>query len=201
MYYQHENIVMKRHRMSVVLRVVLVAAVVFAAVMAWNYDRLIYPTPESESVFLKNYSPQETIKRFQLDGASSYGQDSSAGAGRDHVTRTGEFDFQFVSRTNLFTPLQQALIDDASKQLTANGARIMVRGFDLQGRYYFYYKLGKSIGSIKILSVAADPGYVHRNMPLAPGLLDTQARIEQKEVWYPKQPQFDPITFLASNQN
>ena len=77
----------------------------------------------------------------------------------------------------------------------------MVRGFDPQGRYCFYYELGKSIGSLKILPVTAEPGSVRRNMPLAPGLVDTLARIEQKEVWFPSQPQFDSITFLASNQN
>lgn len=192
---------MKRHRMSVLLRVVLVVAVALVAFMAWTHERLIYPTPETESLFLKNYSPEGAIKPFQLDGSSGYEHGYDSGAGHDYVTHKGGFDFNFVSRTDLFTPLQQALVDDVSKQLSAYGARIMVRGFDPQGRYCFYYKLGKSIGSIKILPVTADTGSVHRVMPLAPGLLDTLARIEQKEVWYPRPPQFDPITFLASNHN
>lgn len=57
--------------MSVLLGVVLILAGAFAAFIAWNYHPLIYPTPESESVFLKNYSPQDTIKHFQLNGSSS----------------------------------------------------------------------------------------------------------------------------------
>lgn len=191
---------MTKQRMSALLILVLTTVIGVLAFVVWEHGRLIYPNPEIDSEFLKNYSPENTIRRFQMDGSSGFSHDSSAGAGHDHTTRTAGFDLLFVSRTDLYTPLQEALIDDASVQLRANGAKIMIQGFDPQGNYCFYYSSGKNIGSIKIFPVIAAPGYVHRRMPLAAELLDTRARIDQKEVWFPQEPRFDPVTFLASNQ-
>ena len=167
----------------------------------WKHERLIYPTPESESAFLKNYSPKNAIKPFQSDDSSFFLYHSGFGAGHDYVTRTGGFDMHFVSRSDLFPSLQQALIDDASKQLRANGATITIQGLDPDRHYCFLYKLGKSIGSIKIFPVTAAPGTVQRVTPLKSGLLDARAQIEQKELWFPQPHSFDPITLLASNSN
>jgi hypothetical protein len=191
---------MRTSRVSVLLIVVVTAIAGIGALMAWDHNRLIYATPDTESAFLKNYSPRDTVKPFQMNESSGFSQHSGAGAGRDHVTRTAGFDLYFVSRSDLFTPLHDALIDDASKQLKANGATIIVRGVDGQGNYVFYYTLGHSIGSIKFFPVVAAPWSAHRKMPLPAGFLDTRAQIEQKEVWFPKPSSFDPVTFLASNQ-
>ena len=187
---------MKRRRISVLL----IVAFTVVTFLVFNHERLIYPTPESESTFLRNYSPENTVKSFQLNGSSGFTHHSGAGAGREYVTRTAGFDLYFVSRTDLFTPLQEALKDDASDQLRKYDAAIMMQGFDPEGKYYFYYKLGKSVGSLKIYPVTAFSGYAHPKMPLAAGLLYTRARIEQRELWYPNAANLDPLTLLTSNQ-
>ena len=193
---------MKSQHVSGFLVAVLTIIIAGAAFTVWKHERLVYPTPESESAFIKNYSPENAIKPFQADGSSGFGHHYGGGAGHDYVTRTGGFDVTFVSHADLFAPLQQALIDDASKQLRTYGAIVKIQGRDPEGNYCFLYTLGKSLGSIKIFPVtAAPPGTVQRVTPLKAGLLDTRARIEQKELWFPQPPSFDPITLLASNSN
>jgi len=81
----NKYLVMKSRPISALLVVVLTITTAGGAFTVWKHERLIYPTPERESAFLKNYSPENAIKPFQLDGISGFGRHSGAGAGHDHT--------------------------------------------------------------------------------------------------------------------
>ena len=80
-----------------------------------------------------------------------------------------------------------ALQDDVRSQLVGSGAQILGRSGDARDGFHFEYKLGNSVGTLTILPLRIDSA-IHRAMPLRPGLVDTDARIEQTETWFPKPP-------------
>lgn len=181
--------VMKSHPILVGLSVLSLAICVVAAWGIWEQLHTFYPTPETESAFLKNYTPKSVIERFQAKDVglgSSYGSHKGAGAGRN-VTYTAGFNWHFAMRSEKWMLLMNALRDDVSGQLADNGAQILSESGDARDGFHFEYKLGKSIGTLTISPLSIDPG-VHRATPLGPGLVDVHARIEQTETWFPKAP-------------
>src|SRR5215469_1802503 len=81
----------------------------------------MYPaTPETESTFLKNYTPMSVLNRFN-DGQASYGSGRSASAGHDFVMHTANFEGDFALCSEKFMPLMDALSDDVAAQLVGNG--------------------------------------------------------------------------------
>jgi hypothetical protein len=86
---------MKSHPILFGLSVLLLAVCVVVAPGIWDQLHLLYPTPETESAFLKNYTPKSVIEQFEAHESSSYGRHSGGGAGRQFVTHTGGFDLAF----------------------------------------------------------------------------------------------------------
>jgi len=178
---------MKSHPILVGLSILLLAVCVVVAPGIWDQLHTLYPTLETESAFLRNYTPKSVIERFDAEKGSSYGQHSGGGAGRKFVTHTGGFDWYFAIRSEKWMPLMNALRDDASAQLVVNGAQILIQTGDANNGFHFEYKLGKSIGTLTI-SPLAQTSLIHRATPLCKGLVDVTARIEQTETWFPKEP-------------
>jgi hypothetical protein len=67
---------MKSHLILVGLSVLMLAVCVAVAPGVWDQLHTLYPTPETESSFLKNYTPKRVIERFDAEKGSSYGQHS-----------------------------------------------------------------------------------------------------------------------------
>jgi hypothetical protein len=178
---------MKSHPILVGLSVLLLVLCVAVARGIWDQPYLLYPTPETESTFLKNYTPKSVIKQFEAKIGSSYGQHSGSGAGREFVTHTGGFDWHFAMRPEEWMLLMNALRDDVSAQLVHNGAEILRQSGDPRDGFHFDYKLGRSIGTLTISPLRTDP-FIHRVTPLRKALVDVTARIEQTETWFPKVP-------------
>src|SRR5260370_42343824 len=80
--------------------------------------------------------------------------------------------------------------NDAYQQLVANGAQILSQSGNPRDGFRYDYKLGKSIGTLTILPLAITaPSLIHRREPLPVGTVDVTARIEQREMWFPKEPE------------
>jgi hypothetical protein len=77
---------MKSHRMLVGFSVVLLLTICGVVVQViWDRVHTLYPTPDTESAFLKNYTPKHVIEEFESELPSSYGQHSGGEAGRKFV--------------------------------------------------------------------------------------------------------------------
>jgi len=179
---------MKSYSVLVGLSILLLAICVVVAPGIWDHFHLLYPTPETESAFLKNYTPKNVIEQFAAEEeGSSYGQNRSAGAGRKFVTHAGGFDWHFAMRSEKWMPLMTALRDDVSAQLVGNGAQILSQSGDPRDGFHFEYKLGRSVGTLAISPLRTD-SLIHRVTPLCKGLVDVTASIKQTEMWFPKEP-------------
>jgi len=178
---------MRSHPILVGLSVLLLAVCIVLAPGIWDQLHNLYPTPDTESSFLKSYTPKSVIERFDAEKGSSYGQHSGGGAGRNFVTHSGGFDWYFAMRSEEWMLLMNALRDDASAQLIAIGAQILSQSGDAHDGFHFEYKLGKSIGTLTI-SPLAQTSVIHRVTPLCKGLVDVTAHIEQTERWFPQGP-------------
>lgn len=180
---------MRSHRFLkgfwILLFTVCVAA---GAVLIWNSTHLLYPTPETESAFLQHYTPEPVISSFKSNESSSSFRHGSSAAGRKYISNKAGFESLFVMPQKRWMPLMNALKEDASKQLIANGAYILAQSGDPQNGFRFDYKAGHVIGSVTILPLTVtSPSTVQRAVPLPAGLIDVTARIEQTEVWSPKE--------------
>ena len=152
----------------------------------WDSSHLLYATPETESTFLKNYTPQHVIERFQCNETSSHADGRGNGAGKDFVTHQANFSWFFAMRSDKLLPLITALNDDLAAQLSLNGAQILSRSGDARTGFHYDYSLGKSLGSVTISPVSLDSG-IQRAMPLPKSMVDVATKVELAEKWYPKQ--------------
>jgi hypothetical protein len=167
---------------AVLLLAICGAPVVFEI---WDHLHYLYPTPETESAFLKNYKPTGVFDRFSVGHGASYLQGSSAAAGREFVTHTAGFEGYFPIRSEKWMPLMNALRDDLSAQLVGNGPQILSQSGDPRAGFHFDYKLGKSIGTVTIAPLATT-SLIHRRTPLPKCMADVAAQIEQTEKWFPE---------------
>lgn len=172
--------------MRACLSVLLLMVSAGAFWMMWESSHLLYATPETESAFLKNYTPQHVIERFQCNESSSHGRGSGGGAGKDFVTHQASFNWFFAMRSDKLLPLMTALNDDLTAQLSLNGAQILSRSGDARTGFRYDYRLGKSIGSVTISPVSLDSG-IHRATPLPKCMVDVATKVELAEKWYPKE--------------
>jgi len=181
---------MKSHQILIGLSVLLLTICgVIAAQVIWDRAHTLYPTPETESAFLKNYTPLHVIDQFRCNESWSPLEQSGSGAGEKFVTRTGGFDLFFVMRSDKRLPLMTALDNDVYQQLVLNGAQILNRSGDPHSGFQYDYKIGKSIGSLMISPVAIpSPSPIHSSYPLPDGTVDVRVQIEEREMWFPKAP-------------
>jgi hypothetical protein len=165
----------------------LIISAAFALPMIWDRISTLYPTPDTESAFLKNYTPKSAIEQFEATDSSSYARHSGSAAGRKFVTHSAGFDWHFEMRSENWMPLMTALRDDTSAQLLGNGAQILIQSGNSQDGFHFEYKLGKGLGTLTISPLEKDL-LVRRRAPLPEGVVDLTVHIEQKERWLSKEP-------------
>ena len=154
----------------------------------WYHLHILYPTPDTESAFLKNYTPRRVIKPFECNLPSWHGEEKGSGAGYKFVTHDAGFRWLFVMQSDGWMPLMGALGDDVSAQLLSNGAQTLSRSGDPRSGFYFDYRVGKSVGTVTIFPLATTPSDSVRGGPLPKGTVDVTVRIEVAEKWFPKAP-------------
>ena len=168
-------------------RFALLLTVCGAIAVIWDHLHTLYPTPDTESSFLKNYNPQSVIEPFKFKLPSSDTAGKTSGAGRAFVTHTADFQSFFAMRSEKWMPLMRALSEDLRAQLLQNGAQILNESGEPRSGFHFDYKVGKTFGSAKILPLAIDT-HIPRRIPLPEGTVDVDTRIEVEEKWFPKEP-------------
>jgi len=136
-------------------------------------------TPETESAFLRNYTPTNVMNRFN-EGQGVSGSGRTAAAGHDSVAHTARFDGNFALRSEKFMPVMDALRDDVATQLVGNGARILSQVGEARAGFHFEYKLGKTVGSVTITPLELTP-VLSRIEPLPNGVVDVHTSIEVAE--------------------
>ncbi len=160
------------------------AFIVMVAPAIRDQRQLLYPSPDSVSVFLKNYSPQSVIDKFKAHESSGFGGGKGSSAGRLFITNRYQYFSQFSIESAKQMPLMAALGEDINTQLVHNGATVIDHDGDPQKGYHFDYRLAKSAGTIRLFPMGPDPG-VHRNTPSPEGISDVIVRIEVTERWFP----------------
>jgi len=190
---------MKLDRLLIGLFVLLLTVTAVGATwVAWDRSHTLYPTSETESTFLKSYTPKSVIEHFDLMAPSSYTQHNGGGAGREFVSRNAGFEWFLVLRPEKWTPLMNALRDDVSEQLAHDGGQVLSQSGNPQDGFQFSYKIDKSIGSLTISPLTVT-SLIHRKTPLCKGMEDVSVRIEQRETWFPKEPGTIQISFNNSS--
>lgn len=175
---------MKSRRLAIALFVPFLLACMVGAIALRHHLRLFYPTPETESAFLKSYTPQRVIDRFRENKSFSSTRSNGGGAGHAFVTHQGGFKFHVVLRRENWLSLMNALRDDVLEQLANNDAEVLSQSGNPPGALRFDYRINQSIGSLTIWPLAMNSHI--RNMPLPDGMDDVTVKIEQTEKWFPK---------------
>jgi hypothetical protein len=173
---------MKSPQVLIALSVLLLAV----GVPIWGCVHTFSPAPETESAFLKNYTPTNVLKRFD-DGQASYSSGRGSGAGYESVTHTAMFDESLFLCSEKFMPLMDALSDDVAAQLVGNGARILSQIGVAQAGFHFDYKLGKTVGSVTISPLELTP-LLTQTIPRPNCMVGVHTRIDVAEQWSPKEP-------------
>jgi hypothetical protein len=166
----------------------LLVLIILTAAAFWvisNSPQRLPITPETASAFLKNYTPQQVVERFQCDESSAHSFSNGAGAEKDFVIHQSGVEWYFVVPSDKLLPLTTALNDDLVAQLRLNGAQILRRSGDARTGFHYDYKLGKSVGSVTLPPVELS-SHVRRATPLPTSMLDVTAKVEMTEKWYPK---------------
>jgi hypothetical protein len=190
---------MKSRRVLIALSVLLLAVSLGAVPIVWDRLHTLYPTTETESLFLKNYTLKNVIEKFEDKRGVTTDSYKSGEAGRKFVTHTARFDGCFALRTEKWMPLMNALNDDVATQLVEYGATIFSQSGDPRQGFQFDYQLDKTVGSLTILPLASTSD-VHRRMPLPTGTLDVRISIELTEKWFPKEPSMIRASIKNSTQ-
>jgi hypothetical protein len=178
---------MKSHVLAIRLWVPLLLVSTAVAIAWWQQSRVFYATPETESVFLKNYTPEHIIECFRERESFSQARNFGSAAGYTFVGHQAGFQFFVVLRPEKWMPLMNALRDDVLQQLANNGAEVLSQNGNPHDGFHFDYRLNKSIGSLTILPLGTTPpSQIHRNTPLPQGMGDVTVKIEQTEKWFPK---------------
>lgn len=157
----------------------------FAVAGIFDHAFTYYPTPETESAFLKSYTPKLVIDQFREEKGSSSSGHMSAGAGRKFVTHEEGFEFHIVMRRENWLPLMNALQQDVLEQLGANNAEVVSQSGDWQDGFHFEYRVDHAAGSLTIAPIAPN-SRIWRNKPLPEGMEGVTVKIEQTEKWFPK---------------
>lgn len=154
-----------------------------SVVVNWVADYgMVYPTVETQSSFLKNYSPADVIARYDAHQGTSLGDGLSSDAGHGFASHVRTLDFYFATRTENAPVIPKALCDDSVLALQGNRMRVINEVPTPEGGYRIRYVGGKTEGTVTVAPVAANDA-IRRRMPLPPDKRDVKAEIRIEEKW------------------
>jgi len=167
-------------KFALALLVVLTGCLIWVAV---EHERLVSPSVENESAFLKTYTPTELIARFKSAEFSQQSVGTSARAGSGFATHEAHFEPTLVIHAGDWVALMQAVRDDIASRLAAQGGEIVEESGSPVDGFQIKYAAGKSQGT-----VAVEPlrGVAASSLPGAgsgPGKVTVNFRIRINETW------------------
>lgn len=184
---------MRSHPILVALSVFVLIICIAISVLAFLHQRTVYPDPETEIAFLKNYAPQSVAEPFDSQQFNSQWAHHQSDAAREgFAIHEGGFQGTFAVRPEQFVSLMTALSNEVSTQLSRDGAQILTQTGDPHGGFHFDYKLGKSYGTLTI-----SPLKIYENSQLPEwnrsslkrtGTVVVVLDIDLIEKWFPKEP-------------
>jgi hypothetical protein len=154
--------------------------------------RLVYPRPETQSTFFKNYSPAKTIEAFDLKQGSSNGEGLGSSAGHEFVSHERKIYFQFFVNAQQRDALAAALAQDVSAQLLRSGATIVATEYTADGSVAFRYVSGHTQGEAVVEPIKT--GGRDYPLPFKPQAdrPEVMARVNIEEKWYKSMPASPP---------
>ena len=117
--------------------------------LAMSRSFYVYPTPETQSAFLKTYDPTSVIKAFQLKKVSSGQSSKDSAAGRKFVTHHVDQKQYFAMTEASIPALFAAMKKDVDQKLAELGARI-IKETDAGDRFEVQYEIGQSRGLVAV---------------------------------------------------
>jgi hypothetical protein len=163
------------------LLIVLAGGLIWIAV---DQARLVSPTTETESVFLKTYTPNKVIDRFKVAAFSEELTVASGGAGRGFATHEEDFEPTLVINTVDWVALMQALRDDIASRLAAkNGEIVAVSGTAVDG-FKIKYAVGKSEGTVAVAPLKSVAPSSLGGVGSGPDKVTVSLHISINEKWF-----------------
>lgn len=170
----------------------IVGVIILQVAFVIHQAGLVYPRPETKSIFLNTYSPKKTIEAFDLKQGGSSGGGEGSGAGNEFATHEKRFHFQFFINAQQRDALAKALADDVAEQLLRSGAKIVVTEHAADGSVAFRYVSGHTQGQAVVEPIKtggrdyAVPFKPQANRP------EVTARVNIKEKWFKSLPALLP---------
>ena len=147
---------------------------------------VVSPSPETQSAFLKDYSPAVAIKRYSVEGSGA--QESAPGggnAGRNCAFYEKQFVSWFVIRSGNEAPLMADVEREIKSSLAQQDGRIVKQSGRAPSSFRIDYASGKSKGTVIVDPVVAvDPTTVGGPGGIDPSQTAVKLHIRITETWY-----------------
>jgi hypothetical protein len=143
---------------------------------------IVYPSPETQSAFLRSYTLAEAIAplsplRSQLSGPDS--------AGRGCAFHQRESQSWLLIASGNSPALMAAVRQDLESRLSRDGSQIVAEKGNASERFQYDYAVGKTKGSVIVDPlVIADAASVAGQAGLRPGQLAVKLHVQISETWY-----------------
>jgi hypothetical protein len=150
--------------------------------------RLCHPGPQTESGFIRDYTPEPVIAKFR---SHHFGADETSKIGRGepgdtYVTNEVSFQPHFVISEARKDEMMYSLLGATVALLQLTGAEIIGSAGDAEHGYHISYATGQIIGSIEITphvdSICRD---ILSNQRLPIGMQRIEVSIKAQEHWFP----------------
>jgi hypothetical protein len=164
---------------------------VLAGCLIWtvlDQARLVSPTPENESVFLKTYTPNNVIDKFKAAAFTQVSTGTSAGANRGFASHEEDFEPTLVINSGDWVALLQALRDDITSSLTAEGGKILEASGNQVSGFQIKYALGKSRGTVAVEPIKIVPASNLASAGSGRDKITVNFRISIDEKWFKASP-------------
>jgi len=166
--------------------------IVLAGCFFWiavDQARLVSPTRENESAFLKTYTPNKVIDRFKAAEYSEQLSGASGGAGRGFATHAEDFEPTLVINTKDWVAVMQALRDDIASRLAAQSGEIVEESGSPVDGFQIKYAIGNSQGTVAVEPLRSVAASSLAGMGPAPDKVTINLRIRINEKWFQAQGQ------------
>jgi hypothetical protein len=163
------------------LLIVLAGCLIWIAV---DQARLVPPTSETESAFLKTYTPNKVIDRFKVAAFSEESTVTSGGAGRGFATHEEVFEPILVIKTGDWVALIQALRDDIASRLAAQSGEIVEESGTSVDGFKIKYTVGKSEGTVAVESLKSVAASSLGAVGSGPDKVTVSLHISINEKWF-----------------
>jgi hypothetical protein len=145
--------------------------------------RTVYPSAQNESDFLKSYTPNEVLARFQAAKFAELASGSSSGAEEGFATHEADFEPTIQIQAKDWLALAQAVKDDIAFRLNSQHAYIVEESGSATDGFSLKYAVGNTEGDITIEPVkSASP--IRPDGACGDDCATVKFSIEIREKWF-----------------